>query len=133
MNRRSFFGALAAVVAAGKAAPRLLAKLTAPKPLAYEEMPLGLIDVIGAGESVAIISPAGELRGHGVVTAIGDGTITIDRWMTPHDAFVVSADFPYTFTTVRRDDWQRAENARLRRETTNARSFFAAWERQVLG
>lgn len=42
LTRRQFIGALAAVVAA----PRMLANLRTA-PLRYEEMPLGLLDVIG--------------------------------------------------------------------------------------
>jgi hypothetical protein len=41
MNRRAFFPALAAVLAA----PSILAKLRPARALTYEEMPLGLIEV----------------------------------------------------------------------------------------
>lgn len=115
MNRRSFFGALAAVVAAGKAAPGILAKLATP---AKPEWPLGILDVISTSSI------------HGLSGTVDPVWRSIDE--DGPSAYTASMDFPFSFKTVNYAQWRREENARLRRETVGARSGFSAWERRRL-
>jgi hypothetical protein len=120
MNRRGFLGALAALVAAGKGAPALFARLRSPA-----AAPIGLMELTAA-PSLAGLS--GDR--YTTWTDYNDAVVAQMRWQTEqasrHMARSLEAQFYGTSTGVLPRAYR---GVRLVRRD----SGYGAWERRVLG